>query len=67
MSHYSAFRIVQEALTNVVKHAAPTDCRVRLTAERGTFEIDVTDDGPKPEPAPDSDRWCPAVEWASSG
>ncbi|WP_055595478.1 sensor histidine kinase [Streptomyces hirsutus] len=44
----SAFRIVQEALTNVVKHAAPTDCRVRLTAERGTLTIDVTDDGPDP-------------------
>ncbi|MEF9906372.1 sensor histidine kinase [Streptomyces sp. P9-A2] len=45
----SAFRIVQEALTNVVKHAAPTDCRVHLTAERGTLTIDVTDDGPDPE------------------
>ncbi|CAL9450479.1 Sensor histidine kinase DesK [Streptomyces sp. enrichment culture] len=44
----SAFRIVQEALTNAVKHAAPTRCRVRLTAERGTLTIDVADEGPGP-------------------
>ncbi|NNN37484.1 sensor histidine kinase [Streptomyces sp. S3(2020)] len=44
----SAFRIVQEALTNVVKHAAPTRCRVRLTAEQGLLTIEVTDDGPDP-------------------
>lgn len=43
----SAFRIVQEALTNVVKHAAPTSCRVRLTAESGAVTIEVTDDGPR--------------------
>jgi signal transduction histidine kinase len=42
----AAFRIVQEALTNVVKHAAPTRCAVRVTAEDGVLTIDVTDDGP---------------------
>lgn len=45
----SAFRIVQEALTNVVKHAAPTSCRVLLTTEKGTVTIEVTDDGPRSE------------------
>jgi signal transduction histidine kinase len=44
----AAFRIVQEALTNVVKHAAPTRCVVRVTAEDGVLTIDVTDDGPGP-------------------
>ncbi|MFI2506081.1 sensor histidine kinase [Streptomyces sp. NPDC018972] len=44
----SAFRIVQEALTNVVKHAAPTRCRVHLTSERGTLTIEVADEGPGP-------------------
>jgi signal transduction histidine kinase len=43
----SAFRIVQEALTNVIKHAAPTRCRVRLVAEQGALTIDVADDGPR--------------------
>ncbi len=42
----SAFRIVQEALTNVIKHAAPTRCRVRVAAEHGALTIDVDDDGP---------------------
>ncbi|MBO1337235.1 sensor histidine kinase [Streptomyces sp. VRA16 Mangrove soil] len=44
----SAYRIVQEALTNTVKHAAPTHCRVRVTARNGLLEIDVDDDGPAP-------------------
>ncbi|MDH6453361.1 MULTISPECIES: histidine kinase [unclassified Streptomyces] len=44
----AAFRIVQEALTNVVKHAAPTRCLVRVTARAGLLTIDVTDEGPGP-------------------
>ena len=48
----SAFRIVQEALTNVVKHAAPTRCRVHLVAEEGALTIEVADDGPGPGPRP---------------
>ncbi|OKK14160.1 hypothetical protein AMK33_00550 [Streptomyces sp. CB02400] len=44
----SAFRIVQEALTNVVKHAAPTRCRVHLTSQQGTLTIEVADEGPGP-------------------
>jgi len=51
----SAFRIVQEAMTNVVKHAAPTSCRVRLTAENGTITIEVTDDGPRSPHRPSAD------------
>ncbi|MFE4816538.1 sensor histidine kinase [Streptomyces sp. NPDC056704] len=44
----TAFRIVQEALTNVVKHAAPTRCLVSVTAQDGVLTIGVTDDGPGP-------------------
>jgi signal transduction histidine kinase len=44
----STFRIVQEALTNVVKHAAPTRCRVRVATEGDLLRIDVVDDGPGP-------------------
>jgi signal transduction histidine kinase len=44
----AAFRIVQEALTNVVKHAAPTRCLVRVTARDGVLTIDVSDEGPGP-------------------
>lgn len=42
----SAYRIVQEAITNVVKHAAPARCRVRVEADGVRMRIDVTDDGP---------------------
>ncbi|WP_326642491.1 sensor histidine kinase [Nonomuraea fuscirosea] len=41
----AVYRIVQEALTNVVKHAR-TGCRVRVTVpEPGMVEVEVTDDG----------------------
>ncbi|MFG2091043.1 MULTISPECIES: sensor histidine kinase [unclassified Spirillospora] len=42
----SAYRIVQEAVTNVVKHAAPAHCHVRVEADGLRLRIDVTDDGP---------------------
>jgi signal transduction histidine kinase len=42
----SVYRIVQEALTNVVKHAAPAHCRVAVEADRHEVRIEVTDDGP---------------------
>ncbi|WP_220183359.1 sensor histidine kinase [Sphaerisporangium album] len=42
----SAYRIVQEALTNVVRHAAPARCRVVVRGSRGAVRIEVTDDGP---------------------
>jgi signal transduction histidine kinase len=41
----STFRIVQEALTNVVKHAAPTRCRVSIATGPGSVSINVEDDG----------------------
>ena len=51
----AAYRIVQEALTNVVKHAAPTRCRVRVTRAGPEVLIEVTDAGgygPARPPAP---------------
>ncbi|NUR89781.1 MAG: sensor histidine kinase [Nonomuraea sp.] len=42
----SVYRIVQEALTNVVKHAAPARCRVSLREEGGAVAVEVVDDGP---------------------
>ncbi|WP_170323852.1 sensor histidine kinase [Cryptosporangium phraense] len=46
------YRVVQEALTNAVKHAAPTACRLRLEAADGVLRIEVEDDGP-PSAHPD--------------
>ena len=41
----SAYRIVQEALTNALKHAGPARARVRLRYELHSLEVEVTDDG----------------------
>ncbi|HYB14689.1 MAG TPA: histidine kinase [Streptosporangiaceae bacterium] len=50
----SAYRIVQEALTNVVKHAQTSSCRVLIGYGDGVLTIEVTDNGagmPVPEMA----------------
>jgi signal transduction histidine kinase len=39
-------RIVQEALTNVVRHAAPARCSVRVEASDERVLVEVIDDGP---------------------
>jgi signal transduction histidine kinase len=41
----SAFRIIQEALTNVVKHAATPDCRVTVNYSEDELSIEIIDDG----------------------
>jgi signal transduction histidine kinase len=43
----SAYRIVQEALTNVVRHAGPTRARVRIAYRPSELDIEVSDDGPR--------------------
>jgi signal transduction histidine kinase len=42
----AVYRIVQEALTNVVKHASPARCRVSVVADDKDVRIEVVDDGP---------------------
>jgi signal transduction histidine kinase len=41
----AAFRIVQEAVTNIVRHAGASSASVRVVSIRDALEIDVTDDG----------------------
>jgi signal transduction histidine kinase len=43
----SAYRIVQEALTNVVRHAGPTHAGVRIAYNPDEVLIEVADDGPQ--------------------
>ena len=38
---------MQEALTNVVRHAGPTRARVRISYRPDEVDIEVTDDGPR--------------------
>jgi signal transduction histidine kinase len=42
----SAYRIIQEALTNVIKHAAAATACVKVTYEKGSVALEITDDGP---------------------
>ena len=47
----AAFRIVQEALTNVAKHARATSCRVHLQRRTNTLLVTIEDDGVGFDPA----------------
>ena len=40
-----AYRIVQESLTNVVKHAGPARAEIRMTYGPATLALRITDDG----------------------
>ena len=46
----SAYRIVQEALTNSLKHAGPARAKVRISYGREVLEVQVTDSGEGLEP-----------------
>jgi signal transduction histidine kinase len=41
----AAFRIIQEAVTNVVRHAGTDQCRVLIDQQDGQLSIEVTDSG----------------------
>jgi signal transduction histidine kinase len=42
----AVFRMVQEALTNVLKHARATTCRVDIDIGPGELHLEVRDNGP---------------------
>jgi signal transduction histidine kinase len=48
VSGLTAYRVVQEALTNVLKHAGPCRADVDLTLVDGALVVTVTDDGTGP-------------------
>jgi signal transduction histidine kinase len=43
-----AYRIVQEALTNAIKHAGPASAEVRLRWAEDALELEISDDGRGP-------------------
>jgi len=47
----SAYRIIQEALTNTLKHAGPAQAAVTVRYDNGAVEVEVVDDGQGPSPA----------------
>jgi signal transduction histidine kinase len=42
----TAYRVVQESLTNVIKHSAAKKAQVSVAATRDSLDIEVTDPGP---------------------
>lgn len=52
----AAYRIVQEAVTNVVKHAAPARCRASVAVAGGVVSVEVVDDGSTTNDRPTNDR-----------
>jgi signal transduction histidine kinase len=44
----SAYRIIQEALTNAIQHAGPVPAHVRLTFDDTDLRLEVADEGPGP-------------------
>ena len=55
----SVYRIVQEAVTNVIRHAAPAQCRVTVEGRAGNVLIEVTNDGPGGRSGPAGGRAGP--------
>ncbi|HEX3678666.1 MAG TPA: sensor histidine kinase [Galbitalea sp.] len=45
------FRIVQESLTNIVRHAKATVAQVQLSQKGGYYEVTITDNGTAPAPS----------------
>lgn len=48
----TAYRVIQESLTNVAKHAGAAETTVRLRYGPGRFDVEVEDDGHGPAAAP---------------
>lgn len=49
---HGLFLAFKEALTNVVKHAAATEVRIRVSADASALNVDVADDGKGLTPGP---------------
>jgi signal transduction histidine kinase len=49
----AAFRIIQESLTNVVRHAVTAQASVRVNRQTAMLTVEVSDDGPATSVPPD--------------
>jgi signal transduction histidine kinase len=47
----TAYRVVQEAVTNVIKHAGTDRCRVTVTYASDVLDLEITDGGAGSDPA----------------
>jgi len=63
----SAYRVAQEALTNVARHARAGRVEVTLTAQRGWLELKVVDDGQGFSPAEIGESGGSGGGWGLAG
>ncbi|TMR92316.1 sensor histidine kinase [Nonomuraea basaltis] len=64
----AAYRILQESITNVIRHVGPTRVTVALNPGIEVLEIRVTDEGRRPAPGDDpADPHLPARHPTSTG
>ncbi|MDV3222148.1 sensor histidine kinase [Intrasporangium sp.] len=65
----TAYRVVQEALTNVLRHSGASSAAVRVALSDGHLDVCVTDDGRGPLPGPigSSDDASPEVSGKAPG
>jgi signal transduction histidine kinase len=61
----TAYRIVQEALTNTIRHAPGAHARVEISYEQGFVTVRVTDTGMVPTPGAASNGAAPPVSLQS--
>jgi signal transduction histidine kinase len=52
------FRVVQEALTNVIKHAGPTQATVQIRFTETSLELDISDTGRYKKPIDAASEGC---------
>jgi hypothetical protein len=57
----AAYRIIQEALTNILKHAGPCHATVTVTQTPQWLDVLITDDGRGGTPAPGCGRGLPRM------
>jgi signal transduction histidine kinase len=57
----AAYRIIQEALTNIIKHAGPCHASVAVTQTPQWLDVVITDDGRGGTPAPGCGRGLPGM------
>ena len=50
--HIAIYRVVQEALNNIQKHAGASQIQIRLSSEDGAVTLEITDDGVGIDPPP---------------
>ncbi|WP_205304599.1 ATP-binding protein [Nonomuraea montanisoli] len=63
----SAYRVIQEAVTNVVRHAAVDSCQVSIAYHQDALSIEILNDGPAARSLAEGDSHAGATSGAHAG